>query len=128
VASAAAPSPDDGDGKVAVRIDSTPSGAEVFQDGSETSLGTTPLATRLPRSGEPARFELRKQGFATVKQEARLDHDAYLSVGLAPVPTAPPVAASKSPGKTPVHKRPRSGKDRHKSDHTIEKGGVIDFE
>ena len=114
------------DGKVRVRVDSTPPGAEVFRAGSDTSLGTTPLDTRLPRSDEPVRFELRKNGFLTASQETRLDDDAYVSIGLA---AAPPVAAAavkpvkKRPTSTPV-KKPR----RRKSDRTIEKGGVLDFE
>ncbi len=116
------------DGKVRVRVDSTPPGAEVFQAGSDTSLGTTPLDTRLPRSDEPVRFELRKSGFLTASQETRLDDDAYVSIGLAPAP-APTVSAA---AVKPVKKRPTpppvKKPHKRKSDRTIEKGGVIDFE
>ena len=135
-APAAAPSPPPAaattdDGTVALRVDSSPPGAEVFRAGSDASLGTTPLATRLPRSTEPVRFELRKEGYLVASQEARLDHDANLSIGLAPAPAAAVTTAAKPTAKQPVKKRPSSagGKPkRRKSDRTIEKGGVLDFE
>ncbi|HEY8141245.1 MAG TPA: serine/threonine-protein kinase [Kofleriaceae bacterium] len=124
----ATPAAATGDGKVRLRVESTPAGADVFRAGSDTSLGTTPLDTRLPRSDEPARFELRKKGFLTASQETRLDDDAYVSIGLAPAP-APPVSAA---AVKPIKKRPTTPpvkKPRHrKSDRTIEKGGVLDFE
>ena len=135
-APAPAPAATDGDGKVEVRIDTTPSGAEVFRADTSESLGATPLTTRLPKSAEPVRFELRKAGFLTATQEARLDRDAALSIGLVPsAPPAPPTAAAtaaavKPPPKSGPRKRPprTSTKDRKNSDHTIQKGGVIDFE
>ena len=127
---AAVPASDDG--KVEVRVDSNPPGAEVFRAGEGEPLGTTPLVTRLPRSSEMVRFELRKEGFLTAGQEARLDHDAYLTIGLAPAPPATPATttAAKPTGKQPVKKRPptSSKPKKRKSDRTIEKGGVLDFE
>ena len=119
------------DGKVKVRVDSNPTGAEVFRAGESEPLGVTPLVTRLPRSSEKARFELRKEGYLMASQEARLDRDAYLSIGLAPAPAAPAVTTAAKPTvRQPVKKRPpASGKPkRRKSDRTIEKGGVLDFE
>ncbi len=125
----AAPAPAAEDGTVEVRVDSTPPGAEVFRAGSDALLGTTPLVTRQPRSAEPVTFELRKQGFLTASQAARLDHDAYLSIGLAPAPPTPATSATRPAGR-PATKRPTSGTrpKRRKSDHTLEKGGVLDFE
>jgi serine/threonine-protein kinase len=127
------------DESVALHVDSTPAGADVVRVDSGETLGKTPLDTRVKRSSAPVRFELRKDGFTTAVQEARLDHDATLSVGLAPAPApavappetaAPPEATATAEKPTaPSHKKPpRSTKGHRKSDHTLEKGGVIDFE
>jgi len=89
------------------------------------------------RSSAPVRFELRKDGFTTAVQETRLDHDATLSVGLAPAPAAAPPETAAPPAATatadkpraPSHKKPpRSSKGHRNADHSLEKGGVIDFE
>jgi serine/threonine protein kinase len=117
-----------GDGKIELTIDSSPGGAEVFRAGEAEPLGKTPLAIRLPKSDEPTEFTLRLAGFEPVRQEARLDDDAYLSVSFVSEVAKPAVTAAKAkPGrKRPAAKTNTPKADRRKTDRRLEKGAVID--
>ena len=68
---------------VSVRIESDPPGAEVT-DAKGQTLGTTPLATTLPRSATPATFTLRKRGYQTTRHTVVPEGNVAAVISLRP--------------------------------------------
>ncbi|HTE49915.1 MAG TPA: protein kinase [Kofleriaceae bacterium] len=119
---------------ITVTIHSSPNGAEVFLAGQEAPLGLTPFETQVDRSDDQAEFEIRKPGFAPVRQSVKLVEDVFISVGLSPsVPERDPESRAPSRQAKPrvVVRRGKpvleSPRDQSKpDDKRLEKSGVID--
>ncbi len=71
---------------VTITFTSEPPGAEVWREGAPARLGVTPFSTPLPRAEAPMVFELRLEGYETLRQEVALVADAQTSAALSPVP------------------------------------------
>ncbi|HEY0713759.1 MAG TPA: serine/threonine-protein kinase, partial [Polyangia bacterium] len=69
-----------GAAKIAVRVESDPSGAEVT--GPKGVLGTTPLTVDLPRGSQPVTLTLRKAGFEPSRQTIVPERDTNALVSL----------------------------------------------
>ena len=101
---------------VRVSFHSRPEGAEVWREGADEPLGTTPLSLELTSSEQSAAFELRLEGYETHREELTLTQDVRSSVSLARArttnrrrrtgraPTATPPAPTPAPA-TPAPSR-----------------------
>jgi hypothetical protein len=90
---------------VSLRVESDPSGADVF--GPEGApLGRTPLTTNLPRSGSPVTLMVSKTGYAPSRHTITPDRDVAALVNLRAVaarggrPAGRPEAKSTPPSRT----------------------------
>lgn len=103
--------PPKADNKVQIALDSNPTGAEVYRDGSESLLGVTPIVLTLPKSNAPQVYEFRRSGFKSTRETLNLDKDSRLVVQLAKiVADAKPV-----PQQTPTKTRPDRGDQQEPS-------------
>jgi hypothetical protein len=87
---------------VAVHVESSPEGAEVFRWPSELKVGVTPWDGALPRADGVAVFMVKKRGYADQRIELDLRSDARTRVTLPRVPAVhvrPP-----GPAAEPRHK------------------------
>lgn len=86
-----------------VRTD--PPGAEVFLDGGETSIGTTPLTEEIETGSHT--IVIKKKGYQEVEEEVTLPPGEEKSLGVAlvkeaPPPPPPPPEKKKRPIKVPI--------------------------
>lgn len=65
---------------IAIRLETTPPGAEVTVD--DVVVGETPFELELARGGAPARVELRRRGYQTVRRTVLADRDQALTFEL----------------------------------------------
>jgi hypothetical protein len=91
---------------VAVEIESTPHGADVFRLPSETRVGTTPWHVELPREDGTQTFLIRKPGFAERRVVIDLRTGGTRAVKL-------PRAIYHQP---PAGPSPKSGSGRHEGE------------
>jgi serine/threonine protein kinase len=109
--------------KVSVRVNSSPSGADVLLAGDDEPRGQTPLVLTLPRSGSSTKLLVRAKGFQERAMDLTPDSDARLEVTLtpAPVPVVERVRSSR-----PQPKRPTVEKPKPKPGPDLKKGDVVD--
>ena len=69
-------------GEVSIRFESTPPGAEVFREGTDVSLGVTPVTVSLKRSATVGVFELRKAGHTNTVESVALAQNATVMATL----------------------------------------------
>jgi serine/threonine protein kinase len=96
----APPPPVEPSKEVAVRINSTPSGAEVFLDGEPVARGRTPMTLMLPRGDQPHQLSVDAKGYQPHVVEVTPDSDSRLELTLTPrwaVPFKPSPGAAKPP-------------------------------
>jgi len=105
--------------RVAVEIESTPRGADVFRLPSETKVGATPWHEELPSEAGVQLYLLRKSGFADQRVEIDLRTGGKHAVKLVrlvhrspPTPSASPSPSPSSPASSPPVPVPV----RHKGD------------
>ena len=76
-------------GLVEVRIESVPSGASVFRDG--TRFGVTPLIVDVPKSDQATTWRIELDGYVTKEVTAEATADLVLQLVLAKAPVTPRV-------------------------------------
>jgi len=97
--------------KVEITFDSKPHGAEVFRNGDEVALGTTPFTASLASSDEAVPFTFRRKGYQDHLEEIVLSEAQKISAKLRK--------------KKRAARKGRAGK-RGKGKSKIKKGGTVD--
>lgn len=69
---------------ITIRFESDPPGAEVWREGADLPVGTTPVDQPFLRSDEDATFHYRLRGYDDLDQDVSLARDAISSVVLRP--------------------------------------------
>jgi serine/threonine protein kinase len=69
--------------KVAITLDSTPSGAEVFRDGGGSPIGVTPFVLNAERSNTSQVLEFRRSGYRPSRETVSFDGDHKVTTVLA---------------------------------------------
>ncbi|MGE0872542.1 MAG: hypothetical protein AB7P03_28570, partial [Kofleriaceae bacterium] len=74
---------------VAITIESTPSGAEIYRESDVVKIGVTPYTTSVPRSSTDLRFTLKRAGYTPKVVVVMPDRDRTQQVELAAIKRAP---------------------------------------